>query len=331
VGPPLASGGLVGLGRKNIWGLGAMLVVGAGLVVSPVSAQTGTLAESLFRDARAAMKDGDAARACPLFAESYRLDPAYGTLFNLGVCEEQRGMLASAWAAFTKLMDVAPPDDERVIEASARLSAMERRVPRLRLVLAEPLPAEHALELDGVILGPGAVAGVLRVDPGKHTLRVIGMGDPVRSTELEVAEGQTLIHEVEPVVATPRLAPSVPVRRDVVRRQAGRPEPRRATGTTYAGYTALGLGGASLVASLSLGVLAIRARDATDAHCLERVCDPEGMAAGERGARYASLATAGAVAGLVGIVTGGFLVWTSPDGSLRVNVTGSRAGLEGAF
>jgi hypothetical protein len=308
-----------------------MLVVAAALTVGPVSAQTGTLAESLFRDARAAMKDGDPARACPLFAESYRLDPAYGTLFNLGVCEEQRGMFASAWAAFRKLVDVAPPDDERVIEANARLEAMERRVPRLKLVLGEPLPAEHALELDGVVLYPGALAGFLRVDPGKHTLRVIAAGEPVRSVELEVAEGQALTYEVEPVVVAPRPVPSIPVRRDVAPRRARRAEARGTSGTSYAAYTALGLGGASLVASLSLGVLAIRARDVTDAHCPDRLCDPEGMAASERGAKYASLATAGAVVGLVGVVTGGLLVWTSSDDSLRVSVDGSRARLEGSF
>src|SRR5262245_14345984 len=129
----------------------ALAVLGC-LFSRPAAAQNATLAESLFRDARVAMKAGDADRACPLFAESYRLDPAHGTLFNLAACEEERGKLASAWAAFRKLVDVAPAEDERVIEASARLKALEERVPRLRLVLSGPLPADHALELDGVTL-----------------------------------------------------------------------------------------------------------------------------------------------------------------------------------
>jgi hypothetical protein len=318
------------LGRKSVWGVAFTLTFTSALVTRELSAQTDTLAESLFRDARAAMREGHPERACPLFAESYRLDPAHGTLFNLGACEAQRGKLASAWAAFRKLIDLAPSDDERVVEATERLQALEQQVPRLRLVLLEPLPYDHALELDGVTLGPGAVVGVLRVDPGKHMLRVMRAGEPVRSSELEVAVGQTLTYEVEPVVVPPRAEPEAPVQRDI----SSPPllfEPPPSNGMRYAAYTALGLGGAGLVASLSLGVLALRARDATDLHCPNKLCDAEGMAAGERGAKYASLATASAVAGLVGMATGGVFLWQSAQGSTRVRVTGSGATFVGTF
>ncbi len=312
-------------------GGGLLLVLGSVLVAGRAFAQTGTLAESLFRDARVAMRAGDAERACPLFAESYRLDATHGTLFNLAVCEEARGRLASAWAAFRKLVDVAPPEDERVVEASSHLASLEARVPRLRIVLSEPLPADHALELDGVTLGPGALQGLLRVDPGKHTLRVTFGDEPVRSRVLEVGVGEMLTYEVEPVVVPPRSesAPSTA--------RAAAPEPRRrvehrASSTTkVAAYTALGLGGAGLGASLVLGALAMRSRDVTKVHCPERLCDAEGMAAGERGAKYASLATAGAVAGLVGVATGGLLVWRSSQDSLEVGIAGGSVRVKGTF
>jgi hypothetical protein len=43
------------------------------------------LAQTLFEEGRALMLKGDAATACPKFAESQRLEPAGGTLLNLAV------------------------------------------------------------------------------------------------------------------------------------------------------------------------------------------------------------------------------------------------------
>jgi hypothetical protein len=315
-------------GRATARGIALVLALSAGLQAREAVAQTATLAESLFRDARVAMKDGDPERACPLFAESYRLDPAHGTLFNLAACEEARGRLASAWADFRKLVDVAPPEDERVLEATARLRTLEDRVPRLRLVLSAPLPPGHALELDGVALGSGALAGLLRVDPGKHTLRVIAGSEPVRTIELEVAVGQTLTHELEPIGA-PR-----PAEANVVRDDA--PPPRRPlrshtpARSKLAAYTAFGFGATGVGASLVLGALALQAQRATEDHCPDRLCDREGMAAAERGGKYASLATATAVAGLVGLGAGAFLLVRAGDG-VEVGLSGTEVRLEGTF
>lgn len=291
-------------------------------------AQTATLAESLFRDARVAMKAGEPERACPLFAESYRLEPAHGTLFNLAACEEERGRLASAWAAFRKLVDVAPGEDERVVEATARLRALEDRVPRLRLVLAGPLPRDHALELDGVTLGEGALVGLLRVDPGKHVLRVVSGGEPVQTAELEVAVGQTLTHELAPIVVAPRREPTV-APHDVPP-PPHRAPPRARSESKVAAYTALGLGATGVGASLVLGAMALKAQNVTEVHCPQRLCDREGMAAAERGSKYASLATASAVAGLVGLGTGAFLFVRAGD-SVRVGVIGTELHVGGTF
>jgi hypothetical protein len=301
----------------------------SGVLLAPeAAAQTATLAESLFRDARVAMKARDVDRACPLFAESYRLDPAHGTLFNLAACEEERGKLASAWAAYRRLVDLAPAEDDRVIEATVRIRALEERVPRLRLVYPGSLPPEHELELDGVRLGPGALAGLLRVDPGKHVLRVVAAGEAVRTTALEVAVGQTLTHELEPIVPAQRAASNVPPRRDASpARQLASARPP--SDPKIAAYTALGLGGAAVGASLLLGALALKAHGVTERHCPNGLCDAEGMAAAERGANYAALATAGAVAGLVGLGAGGLLVLRA--GSAEVGLTGTGVRVEGSF
>jgi hypothetical protein len=303
----------------------------AGLVSGRVSAQTDTLAESLFRDARVAMRAGDPERACPLFAESYRLDPAFGTLFNLGACEEARGKLATAWAAFTRLVDVAPDGDDRVIEARARLRALEERVPRLRIVHLEPLPADHTLELDGVALGPGARAGLLRVDPGKHVLRLVASGRAARSIELELTVGQTLTYEVEPLPKAPSAEVTPPVRSRTPVPQTRAVEGKPASSTRVGAYVAFGLGGVGVGMSLVLGAVALRSHDITKTHCPGRVCDSEGMAAADRGARFASLATASMAAGLVGLAAGGLLLWKAGEDSIRVEALGSTLSVKGAF
>jgi hypothetical protein len=311
--------------------LASALLLCAGLVSRPVRAQTDTLAESLFRDARVAMKGGDPERACPLFAESYRLDPAFGTLFNLGACEEARGKLASAWTAFRRLIDVAPDADERLIEARARLQALEERVPRLRLLLLDPLPADQALELDGVELGPAARDGLLRVDPGKHVLRVVAPGRPGRSVELEVRVGETLTYEVEPLPHVPRAEVSAPLRRFTPLPPRRSMERKHASESRTAGYVALGIGGAGVGVSMALGAVALRSHAITKTHCPGRLCDAEGMAAADRGANFASLATASMVAGLTGLAAGGLLLWQSSGNGVRISGSASAVSVQGSF
>src|SRR5262245_40354409 len=78
------------------------------LVSAPAFAQPkrdAVAADYLFREARKASRAGNYAKACPLFAESLRLDPGAGTLMNLADCEEHLGQIASAWEHWREALD----------------------------------------------------------------------------------------------------------------------------------------------------------------------------------------------------------------------------------
>ena len=78
----------------------------AGLVcalVSTAHADDKAAAESAFLRGRELLKAGKVAEACDSFARSEKLDPQMGTRYNLALCYEQEGRLASAWGLFREL------------------------------------------------------------------------------------------------------------------------------------------------------------------------------------------------------------------------------------
>src|SRR5688572_13616735 len=64
-------------------------------------------AEALFNEARTLMDRSDFSAACPKLEQSWNLDPATGTAFNLALCFEKAGRLASALAWYEKAREAA--------------------------------------------------------------------------------------------------------------------------------------------------------------------------------------------------------------------------------
>ena len=319
------------------------------------------VAQSLFDRARTLMDAGKFGEACPLLAESQRLDPGGGTLLNFAVCLEQAGKLASAHAAFHDALGQAIKDgrEERKSIALERIAAL---APRLSTITVE-VPAEAevpgiVVRFDGVTLSRIAWGIPTAVDGGEHRVEATAPGFAPWSTVVQVSlEGQAARVEVQapspPSSPKPRaLAPWVRCAADSIlvgaRCVAARhPEPSRPAPATrfsraswIAGGVSVGLG----AAAIATGIAALVLDDQAEADALRDGCNlaraycPPGHSTGAVSKVATSqtlgwIATGAAVASGLTLLTAVLL----PRSKVPVAVTGgasSRAGwlgIEGRF
>jgi hypothetical protein len=247
-----------------------------------------TAADALFRAGRDALGRGDARTACPVFGESYRLDPAVGTLLNLAECEALIGRLADATEHYRRVLESLDESDERVTLVRSRLSELSPRVPTLVLLRGPGLPSATKVVRDGVSLTPASFGVPLPANPGRHELVVTSPGTVPRHYTVSVAEAEskTLILEVGPPAPPPPKPTAL---------LSMKPPPSPAGGGRKA--IAYGLLGAGVVSALSTGVLAWQyaaARSDVLSHCpTVHGCDNAGL----RAAGAASFLQAATVAG----------------------------------
>lgn len=73
------------------------------------------------------MSQGDFALACLKFDQSFQIDPAVGTLFNLGNCQEKLGRTSDACKSYRGAEQMARQrgQDERAKFAGERASALK--------------------------------------------------------------------------------------------------------------------------------------------------------------------------------------------------------------
>ena len=253
-------------------GIGWLLVSQTG------TAETGDAptAEALFRAGREASQQRDHATACQRFKESYRLDPAPGTLLNIATCEEQLGHLAEAWESYRHILETLPAGDDRTDLVRQHLSALEPRLPRLTLRLPQS-PTTPSIEVsrDGVVLKPAALGVPLPLNPGEHHILVRAPQRQAREYIVVVAEAQQISLEIAPgdPVAPPSIV-RVPVRV---------PTPIKSPPHEGLANALFGAGVAGLVAATFTGTLYLAASSTADDHCpTSSTCDDTGLKAAGR-------------------------------------------------
>jgi len=173
--------------------LGLLAAAAFATAADPARAEPGDLvvAEALFRDGKELLAKKDYARACIKLGESFRRDPATGTLLALAMCHEREGKIASAWGEY---VDVAVrskiesrPDREKA--ARAKASELEPAVSRLKVTLSEEAAGIPSLvvKYNGAVIGAALLGTALPVDGGIQSVEVSAPGRKPWAAKVDMA------------------------------------------------------------------------------------------------------------------------------------------------
>lgn len=265
-----------------------------------VRAQTrdAATAESLFRQGRRAMDAKNFREACPRFAESQKLDPAAGTLMNLATCEEKLGKPARAWQHWKEAIDSLSPKDDRIPFARSRVDDLEKRLPRLRIVLARDSGTGAKVFRDETELGAAGQGILLPVDPGPHLVTVRMPGHLDEKVTVVLGEGEEKDLEVHAGAANLVADPSGGSK----------------TLQTF-GWVSGGVGVAGVITGVVSGVMLASAKSTVEDNCVDKICtNQRGIDAASSGRTLLVVNTAAWVVGAAGIGLGAyFLLSSSPD------------------
>src|SRR4029077_16228587 len=158
------------------------VVVASALVrVAPAQDATASAeADSLFREGTRLFDEKLYDIAWPKRAESFKVDPATGSLLALAACHEAQGKTASAWAEYSEVVVRARRQgrSDRAEAAARRAAALERNLSRLT-VMVDPNTAKIdglVIKRDGGALDPGSLGAAEPIDPGTHTIEASAPG-----------------------------------------------------------------------------------------------------------------------------------------------------------
>lgn len=231
-------------------------------VASAQPADRATVAEDFFQRANKLFDAKDYAQACPLFAESYRLDPAGGTVQNLAICYEALGRWASAYAKFVDLRDMSSrpdaPRPDRVAIANEHIRAIEPRLSRVVLAVdVEPRQKAPTVMIDDIDYRAASWSAGILLDPGAHAIVVTARGKlPFRTTVTITKDGSREGVRIPQLVDDP-----------AAREAAGTERYRPDAGMRVPGFVVGGVGVAVLAGGAAFGVLTLTTNNAAKERC----------------------------------------------------------------
>lgn len=326
------------LAALRLLALPAMLTV-SGTAFADAPGQDKAVAEALFDQAVALLKQGDAASACPKLAESQRLDPAPGTLLYLGDCYEKTGKIAAAWATFREASASARAAGQAPREelAKKRAAILEKDLPYVALVGADKSAATE-IKLDGTPLGRALWDGEIPVDPGEHSVVVSAPGYETWRGAVKVGKGEHGRLTVPPLEKTKGVDAPPPPPRTVETPPPPPPPADDGPPRRWQKPVALGVAGAGLVAvgvGSFFGLRAFSKWSDAEAQCPADRCTGDGRALADSASSAATISTVSFVAGGVLVAGGAALFFMAPKstrtGQLKVGITGPGAVVEGRF
>ncbi len=292
-----------------------LLMLGGEGRAQPARAADG--AEAAFEKGRKLMAAKRHAEACAAFELSQRLDPQYGTEFNLAGCYAAQGKVAMAWKLYREL---ARSDSNAPRRARSGVLARQlaKRVPKLRIRVDPELAGQAGLKVTVDATDVTAVVGAeIPFDLGRHVIEAQLPGHrPFREPIELTAPGE--LREIEVALEREPAPPDGP----------GPGEPggpggigggveggveggvAAAARRVRLGKIAIAGGGAVLGFGLVAGWRALANRDASRELCNAELCpDRAGAEAKiDRARLWGNLSTVTVLVGAVG-VAGGIYLW----------------------
>jgi hypothetical protein len=240
---------------------------------------------------------------------------------NIAYCHEAQGKTATAWREYNEAAAWASQQGriDRVVFAQERAAALARNVARIDL----QLPDDSLLEIDGVAYPHTHFTALVFVDAGMHKIRVSAPSKVAFEMDLAVPQGawahtihvpQLIVEETKPQpIAAPIVVPSAP------------PPPPDDTKLAL-GYTASGVGAASLVLGVVFGARALDASSTANDHCTRDRCDATGSASISDAHGYTMVSVIAMGVGVAGLGGGLWLLLTSGgDSAASTNVSAKSA------
>lgn len=311
----------------------ARSVLGAGALAGPLlctyparaEANNKIAAEALFDEGRRLMAQNKAEQACPMFADSQRLDPTPGTLLNLANCYEKVGRTASAWATYREAESLAAATSRPDLGATARKHAEALVLKLARITISAPSGKDVDIKRDGVPVGAAERGVPIPADPGRHVIDASAPGRKPFSATVQLAEGAALTVNVPPLEDAPE--ETKPALKEPVVTAAPSPAPATTqpasdepSGLGAQRIIALAVGGVGVI-GLGVGTaLALSAKSQYDdslASCPrdQNLCTAEGVAKRDDARQTGNIATVAFAVGGVALATGAALWFLAPSRS----------------
>jgi hypothetical protein len=289
----------------------AWILVAASSVARAQPTDAAAQAELLFEQGKSLLQSGDAAQACPKFAESMSVQPGIGTALWLGDCYERLGKTASAWLSFREAEGLARTrsDEPRQRIAGERIRALTPKLSTLLIVVEAPAPG-IAIARDGLPVGSGSLGSELPVDPGTHTVEATAPGRVPWKAKVQVPPNAGHARIRVPALA---VTSSAEARADEAHAAAPSAQPKIALGVAAAGVVALGF-------ATFFGLRAKSAFDASnaDGHCLDDGCDAAGLSLRDDAYGRATASTVAFTIGALALAAGAVLWLTAPSAPTAV-------------
>ncbi len=179
---------------------------------APDETQRRAVAQALFDEAQKLIDSKSFALACPKLEEVVQLQPGkIGAILALARCYESDGKIASAWSRFKNVVEASKvAGDAREAEAQKKVNELEKRLPRLTIVVRETTRSLAGLSVkrDGVEVGVPQWGLPIPLDAGAHHIEVTADGKKPWASDTSVSEGKTITVELPDLEAAPVAPPT---------------------------------------------------------------------------------------------------------------------------